>query len=106
MSPSCQSRRIAEGLDRGIPFEFFVDGQPVKAYPGETIAAAIYATGRRWGRLTPRHKKHRGVYCGMGVCWECMMVVDGQPHVRTCVTLVAPGMKVETQRGFAAGGDT
>ncbi len=104
MRNSFQSRRISQGLDRGVAFEFLVDGEPVQAYPGETIAAALFAAGRRWSRITPRHKQRRGLYCGMGVCWECAMVVDGRPNVRTCITLAAPGMTVEPQWGLGAGG--
>ncbi|MFO0996991.1 MAG: (2Fe-2S)-binding protein [Alphaproteobacteria bacterium] len=92
--------RMEDGLDRGEPFHFTCDGEPVLAYPGESIAAALFAAGRRKLRTTARLAAPRGLYCGMGVCWECIMVVDGAPAVRACMTAAAPGMRVETQRGL------
>ena len=97
--------RIDKRIDRGEPFEFFVDGQPVKAYPGETIAAALLAAGRCCFRSTIHHGQPRGLYCGMGICWECLMVVNGQPNTRTCITFAEPGMRVKTQRGLGVVGD-
>jgi hypothetical protein len=92
-------RRIDDGLVRGSAFQFFVDGVAVTAYPGETIAAALIAHGQPAARRTAQHREPRGYYCGMGMCWECVMVVDGQPSVRTCRTEAAPGLCVETQHG-------
>jgi aerobic-type carbon monoxide dehydrogenase small subunit (CoxS/CutS family) len=93
--------RVA-GIARGDAFELRVDGEPVAAYPGETIAAALMAAGGRALRRTAGRGEPRGVYCAMGVCGECVMVVDGEPGVRACVTLAAPGMVVQRQRGWAA----
>ena len=93
-------RRIEGDVERGAPFQFLADGEPVTAYPGETIAAALLAAGRRRTRITTRRVEPRGLYCGMGVCFECVMIVDGRPNVRACMTEAAPGMRVETQRGL------
>ena len=76
---------------------FFVDGAPVEARRGETIGAALLAAGQRTLRHTARDADPRGLYCVMGVCWECAVVVDGQT-VRACLTGVAPGLEVQTQR--------
>jgi predicted molibdopterin-dependent oxidoreductase YjgC len=92
-------RRIEGDVLRGAPFEFLADGEPVRAYPGETVAAALLAAGRRRARTTTRRAEPRGVYCGMGVCFECLIVVDGRPNLRACTTPAAPGMRVETQHG-------
>jgi hypothetical protein len=93
-------RRIEGEVERGEPFEILVDGEPVVAYPGETIAAALIAAGRQRMRATTRRGEPRGLYCGMGVCFECVMVVNGQPNVRACMAAVAPGMRVAAQRGL------
>ena len=98
--------RMEAGIDRGRPFHFTCDGEPVLAYPGESIGAALFAAGRRKLRTTARLDAPRGFYCGMGVCWECVMVVDGKPAVRACMTAAAPGMRVETQRGLGPLGPT
>ena len=105
MTPARDFRRIEKGLDRGPAFIFFMDDTPVRAYRGESIAAALLAAGRRHSRLTTRLRERRGPYCVMGVCWECVVVVDGRPNVRSCVTPAAPDMRVETQHGPGAGGD-
>ena len=96
---SSGGRRIEGDVERGEPFEFLADGEPVSAYPGETVAAALLAAGRRRTRATTRCGEPRGLYCGMGVCFECIMVVDGRPNIRACVTPAVPGMRVETQPG-------
>jgi predicted molibdopterin-dependent oxidoreductase YjgC len=93
-------RRIEGDVERGEPFEIFVDGETVAAYPGETVAAALIAAGRRRTRVTTRRGEPRGLYCGMGLCFECVMVVNGRPNVRACMTAVAPGMRVEIQHGL------
>ncbi len=106
MTRASHFRRIEDGLDRGPAFTFFMDDTPVRAYRGESIAAALLAAGRGYGRVTTRLRERRGPYCVMGVCWECVVVVDGQPNVRSCVTPVAPDMRVETQHGLGAGVDS
>jgi sarcosine oxidase subunit alpha len=75
-----------------------VDGKPVEAYEGETVAAAMLAAGIRIFRLSARNQEPRSLFCGMGVCYECLVKVDGVHAVRACVTPVAEGMQVETCR--------
>ena len=79
----------------------YFEGRPIEAREGESIAAALTAAGIRVFRTTEKRHEPRGVYCAMGRCSDCMMIVDGQPNVRTCVTSVMDGMNVETQRGLA-----
>jgi predicted molibdopterin-dependent oxidoreductase YjgC len=74
-----------------------VDGEVIPAREGEPIAAAIMATGRLKLRHTRKNHEPRGVFCGLGRCTDCVMTVDGQANVRTCVTPVRAGMKIETQ---------
>jgi predicted molibdopterin-dependent oxidoreductase YjgC len=98
------SRRIDAGLDRGVAFTFSFDGQSVDAFPGETVAAALLAADVRRFRASARRELPRGLYCGMGVCWECLVVIDGKPSNRACMTEARPGMRVETQRGVGGTG--
>ncbi len=89
-------------LERGPAVELTVDGQSVEAFAGETVAGVLFAEGL----VTTRHTRAgaaRGVYCGMGVCFDCLVVVDGVPNTRACMTWVAPGMRVERQDGLVAG---
>jgi hypothetical protein len=92
-------RRVEDGLQRGRAVEIVVDGLPVPAFDGESVAAALLAAGTRVLRTTARLGAPRGLYCGIGVCFECVMTVDRRPNVRTCQTPVRDGMRVETQQG-------
>src|SRR5512136_278301 len=73
-----------------------VDGERVQAYLGETVATVLLAMGRLTFRHTERGHAPRGVFCGMGVCFDCLVTIDGQPNLRACVTSVQSGMVVET----------
>lgn len=76
-----------------------IDGEPVVAEAGETVAAVLLRQPEGWCRLTPVSGSPRAPYCMMGVCFECLAVVDGAPSVQTCLRTVADGMRVERQRG-------
>lgn len=77
-----------------------VDGRRLLARRGEMIAAALLARGIRVHRYTTKRGEPRGVFCGIGQCTDCVMVVNGVPNVRTCVTQVEEGMVIQTQRGL------
>ena len=81
---------------RGEPFDVVVDGDVVQAYPGETIAAVLVATGRRTLHHTEKGHAARGLYCGIGLCFGCLVTVDGVAGVRACITPVQPGMRITT----------
>ena len=86
-------------LDERPVVHLTVDGRGVEAREGEPIAAALVAAGVRVFRKTGKRGEPRQLFCGIGRCTDCVMVVDGQPNVRTCVTAVREGMTVETQDG-------
>ena len=92
---------LGHGLERGRPVSLTLDGRPVTAYEGESVAAVLLAEGRIATRTTPGGSP-RGVYCAMGVCFDCLVVVDGVPNTRACVTWVREGLEVSLQHGFAA----
>ena len=89
----------------GRKITLMVDGEPVEAYEGEPIATALMAAGRRVFRYTTKSNEPRGVFCALGRCTDCVMIVDSQPNVRTCVTLARDGMVIETQIGLGHWGD-
>lgn len=78
-----------------------VDGRVIEAFEGEPVAAALIANGIRTHRFTKNRKEPRGIFCAIGQCTDCIMIVNGRPNVRTCVTRVEEGMKIEIpgQRG-------
>jgi predicted molibdopterin-dependent oxidoreductase YjgC len=82
-------------------FDIEVDGQPIPARQGQTLAAALLAAGRRAWRWTPGGAA-RGMFCGMGVCFDCLVTLDGVPDQRACMALVRPGMQVQLTRQEAA----
>ena len=77
-----------------------LDGEPLQACRGQTVAAAMLAAGRRVLRRTRRKGKPRGVFCAMGVCFDCVMTIDGKTGVRACMTPVEDGMQVVTPVQF------
>jgi predicted molibdopterin-dependent oxidoreductase YjgC len=90
---------LGHGLERGEAVELMLDGRPVVGHEGESIAAVLFAEGHLATRTT-RGGAPRGVFCGMGVCFDCLVVVDGIPNTRACVTWVREGMDVRRQTGF------
>jgi sarcosine oxidase subunit alpha len=76
-----------------------INGKKIEAYEGEPIAAALWNAGIRDFRYTRKRKEPRGFFCGIGLCTDCKMIVNGIPNIRTCVTLVEKGMKIQRQRG-------
>jgi predicted molibdopterin-dependent oxidoreductase YjgC len=93
---------ILDDLPQRKSIRIFVDGKAIEAYEGESIAAAMYAAGLRVHRTTAKGGEPRGVFCNIGRCTDCIMKVDGQPNVRTCVTMVQDGMRVESLSGLGS----
>ena len=86
------------------PFVTFTfDGLPVQGREGEPIAASLLAAGIRVLRTMPRFGDARGGFCMVGRCTDCMVVVDGVPNVRACITPVAADLSVRSQRGLGEG---
>lgn len=81
--------------------QFTYDGKTMEGYEGEPIAAALRVAGVMAHRYTKKKHEPRGVFCAIGRCTDCVMVVDGMPNVRTCITPLKEGMKVETQYGVS-----
>lgn len=77
----------------------YYEGHQLKVPPGISIAAALLASGVRHTRETPVNGSNRAPFCMMGVCFECLLEVDGVPNRQGCMTLVSDGLKVRYQRG-------
>jgi D-hydroxyproline dehydrogenase subunit gamma len=74
-----------------------VDGAPVRAEPGETVAAALMASANPIARQTPVTGAPRAPFCLMGVCFDCLMEIDGVPNRQACMVEVRTGMDVRRQ---------
>jgi len=76
---------------------FTFDGVEVHGYEGDTVASALYALGIIKLSESIILKRARGLYCSIGNCSSCQMIVDGVANVKTCITLLKEGMVVNTQ---------
>jgi predicted molibdopterin-dependent oxidoreductase YjgC len=79
-------------------FNIEVNGQLIPVRHGQTIAAALMAAGWRVFRYT-RNGAPRGLFCGMGVCFDCLVAVDNGVEKRACITPARPGMRIHLLTG-------
>ena len=82
--------------------EITVDGAPFVAREGDSVAAALLAAGTVAFRAAPISGAPRGPFCMMGVCFDCLVEIDGRANEQACMTAVAPGMRIVTQRAVAS----
>ncbi len=88
----------------GVPvelaqLEFTFDGEPLHALPGQSIGGALIMAGRRSWRRTRISNRPRGLFCGIGVCFDCLVNINGRPNQRACAIQTEPGDVVTTQEG-------
>ena len=92
------------GVRRGRKIPLVVDGQPVTAHEGETVHGALAAAGITLLGTSRKNGSARGVLCGMGICYQCRVTINGVPDQRACMTPVAPHMEIETDSRHATPG--
>ncbi|MCD6517298.1 MAG: (2Fe-2S)-binding protein [Candidatus Aminicenantes bacterium] len=85
-----------EKIKRKQKITLTVNGTEIQAYKGETVLAALTAAGYKALKKNPVDQKPRGPLCGMGVCFECTVTINGVPNIRACMTEVQDGMSIET----------
>lgn len=90
-------RRIGERKGRTVTI--YVDDVPVAAEAGEPLAAVLVRLQPVWTRTTPVNGNRRAPFCMMGVCYDCIAVVNGEGSVRTCTVPVIEGLRVHRQEG-------
>lgn len=89
---------IAEGVKPEM-IEISVNNESVQIQAGLTLAAALLDAGVHTFRFTPVSGQPRGPLCMMGVCFECLVEIDGMPNQQACMQEVVPGMRVRMQVG-------
>ena len=99
MESRIQEHPILGTYEKGRPVKFTYDGKEVEGYEGEPIAEALKANGVMIHRYTAKKHTPRGMFCAIGRCTDCVMVVDGEPNVRKCMTPLKEGMVVQNQYG-------
>lgn len=99
---SAHSFRINDqSVSRGKEVTLLIDAKEVTAFEGESVASVMMLEDKVAMRTTTTGQP-RGVFCGMGVCFDCLVIVDDVPNTRACMTWVRDGMKVQTQKGLTA----
>jgi D-hydroxyproline dehydrogenase subunit gamma len=83
----------------GDEIRFEYEGRTIVARPGDSVAAAMLAAGEITLRATPVLGAPRAPYCMMGICFECLMEIDGVGNRQACLTPIAEGMRVRQQQG-------
>ncbi len=78
---------------------FSFEGKTVEAFEGESVAASLLAAGLRSTRDSTVSGQKRAPLCMMGVCFECLMEIDGQQNKQSCMTPVKEGMVIKRQIG-------
>lgn len=81
---------------------YFFNNTAEEAFAGQNVAAAILQNGNRILRTTRTTNKPRGIFCGIGVCFDCLIVINGIPNQRACLVEIRDGMRIETQNSSGA----
>lgn len=90
---------LARVNDRPLrPVAISIDGQPFTARAGDSVAATLLEAGHVACRVSTVSESPRGPYCLMGVCFECLVTIDGVANRQGCLIEVRDGMRIETQR--------
>ena len=90
-------KRVSEKSDQRVTV--FIEGVECEVPAGETVAAAVIVSGIGHTRTTAISDSQRAPFCLMGVCYECLMIIDGKPNRRACKETVNDGMTIERQSG-------
>jgi predicted molibdopterin-dependent oxidoreductase YjgC len=80
----------------GLPITLTFDGQPVRAVAGDSVGAALTRAGVRSWRTTRHNARPRGLFCGIGVCYDCLLTVDGLANQRACLVPAIDGMELQS----------
>lgn len=80
-------------------FEILFEERPIPVVPGQTIGAALVAAGIRSWRTTRVEGRPRGLFCGIGVCFDCLVTVNGTSSLRACLVEARPGDVVRAGGG-------
>ena len=85
--------------DARRPLTIYVEGTAVNAREGDSVSAALLASGLDVRRATAVSGEPRLPYCMMGVCFECLVMIDGVGSRQGCLVPVTDGMRIEIQKG-------
>ncbi len=89
-----------EAIDRSVDVEFEFNGRRIAGYQGDTIASALYSSGTRTFSRSFKYHRRRGILCAAGNCPNCLVTVDGEPNVRSCMRPIQQGMNIKHQNAW------
>lgn len=87
-----------EGISRGDIVLVYIEDREVQAFEGDTVLGLLWANGDHDLRRTARTREVRGFFCGIGVCFDCLVTIDGRRNVRACLERVKQGMRISRQQ--------
>lgn len=87
--------RIHDYFERGKKVKIIVNDVTIEAYEGECLSVVLFITNRKNLRTSPKLKENRGMFCMMGSCQECVVLLDGK-KVTSCNIFIKDGMKIKT----------
>ncbi|NCU18031.1 (2Fe-2S)-binding protein [Pallidibacillus pasinlerensis] len=87
-------------LEKKKEVRFFFNNKEYKGYENESIAAALLANGVRTLRYHEETSAPRGIYCNIGHCFECRVIVNGKQGIRACLTPLKENMEIESHRAL------
>ena len=108
MPSDLPARRLPESEPGQSRLHFRFEGETIEAMTGDSVAAALIAAGQLATRTTPVTGSPRGPFCMMGVCFECLLEIDGEPNRQGCMVPARDGMEVRRMTGarrLEEGGD-
>lgn len=94
-----------EARTESSSYRLTFDGTTVTASPGQSVGAALVAAGIVAWRTTRREGRPRGLFCGIGVCFDCLITVDGHPGQRACLVPARDGMRLSAEGDRGEDGD-
>lgn len=89
-------KQLSDGQAGSV--DIILNGQPLQATKGISVAAAALINQQRYTRTTPVSDSKRAPFCMMGVCYDCLMIIDGKANQRACATIVQQGMSIDNQQ--------
>jgi predicted molibdopterin-dependent oxidoreductase YjgC len=96
--PVESSNLCTEGISRGKTVLVYMDGREVQAFEGDSVLGLLWANGEHDLHRTARTREARGFFCGIGVCFDCLVTIDGKRNVRACLERVKQGMRISRQQ--------
>lgn len=97
----CRNTLFSENRKRVKKLLLHMTEKNLRDMREKPIAVALKACGVMVHRYTKKEHQPRGIFCAIGRCTDCVMIVDGKPNIRTCVTPLKAGMKIQTQYGVS-----